>query len=70
MVLQLGFFSGLRKVVDQKKKSEFAEPLFYNFLEKWLQNKWSTVLLGPEMSRKLSKMAELAKLEVGGLNSF
>ena len=33
------FFSGLRKVVDQEKKSEFAEPLFYTFLEKWLQNK-------------------------------
>ena len=35
-------FSGSRKVVDQKKKSEFAEPLFYTFLEKWLQNKWSS----------------------------
>ena len=23
-------------MVDQKKKSEFAEPLFYTFLEKWL----------------------------------
>ena len=33
--------SGSRKVVDQEKKSEFAEPLFYTFLEKWLQNKWS-----------------------------
>ena len=34
------FFSGSRKVVDQKKKSEFKEPLFYTFLEKWLQIKW------------------------------
>ena len=43
------FFSGSRKVVDQKKKSEFAEPLFYTFLEKWLQIKWSTedFQLGP-----------------------
>ena len=28
-------------MVDQEKKSEFAEPLFYTFLEKCLQNKWS-----------------------------
>jgi hypothetical protein len=25
---KLGFFSGSRKVVDQKKKSDFEEPLF------------------------------------------
>ena len=38
--------SGSRKVVDQKKKiwvcrTTFLKPLFYTFLEKWLQNKWS-----------------------------
>ena len=27
-------------MVDQKKKSKFAQPLFYTFLEKWLQIKW------------------------------
>ena len=32
-----------RKVVDQKKNSEFEEPLVYTFLEKWLQIKWPTV---------------------------
>ena len=32
-------------MVDQKKKSEFAEPFFYTFLEKWLQNKWSYDIL-------------------------
>ena len=36
--------NGSRKMVDQKKKSEFAEPLFYTFLEKWSQNKWSIAL--------------------------
>ena len=38
--------SGSRKVVDQKKKirvcrTTFLEPLFYTFLQTWLQNKWS-----------------------------
>ena len=32
------------KLLTRKKKSEFAEPLFYIFLEKWLQNKWSNQL--------------------------
>ena len=32
-------------MVDQKKTSEFAEPIFYTFLEKWLQIKWSSVLV-------------------------
>ena len=31
---------GMYNFVDQIKKSEFAEPLFYSFLEKWLQIKW------------------------------
>ena len=35
-------FSGSRKVVDQKKISEFEEPLLYTFLENRLQNKWSS----------------------------
>ena len=39
------FFSGLRKVVDQEKiwvcRTSFLEPVFYTFLEKWLQIKWS-----------------------------
>ena len=39
------FFSGSRKVVDQKKKIRlwrtlYLEPLFYTFLEKWWQIKW------------------------------
>ena len=43
------FFPGSRKVVDQKKKirvcrTTFVEPLFYTFLEKWLQIKWSNGL--------------------------
>ena len=33
-------------MVDQKKKSEFAEPLFYTFLEKWLQIKCSMTMHG------------------------
>ena len=46
MVLQTRiFFLVRKKVVDQGKKSEFAEPLFYTFLEKWLQIKWSSVYL-------------------------
>ena len=37
MVLQTWiFFSGSRSV----RVSEFEEPLFYTFLEKWLQIKW------------------------------
>ena len=31
-------------MVDQKIKSEFREPLFYTFLEKWLQIKCSIVI--------------------------
>jgi hypothetical protein len=53
------FFSGLRKVVDQKKKSEFAEPLFYTFIEKWLQIKWSTANPA-HLPQKWDKWAELA----------
>ena len=40
-------FSGSRKVVDQKKnrfcRTTFLAPLFYTFLQTWLQNKWSLV---------------------------
>ena len=42
--LESTFFSGWRKVVDQKKnpslKNHIFEPLLYTFLEKWLQIKW------------------------------
>ena len=51
---KLGFFSGSRKVVDQKKKSKFAEPLFYTFLEKWLQIKWLTVIMQGQASGSTS----------------
>ena len=32
LIPEIHNFSGLRKVVDQKKKSEFEEPLLYAFL--------------------------------------
>ena len=52
------FFSGSRKVVDQKKRvcrSTFLEPLFYTFLEKWLQIKWSTVMyIVPKLKRRFN----------------
>ena len=56
---QIQLFSGWRKVVDQKKKSEFEkttflEPLFYTFLEQWLQNKWSMGILEMDFERILS----------------
>ena len=35
---QIQLFSGWRKVVDQKKKSEFAEPLFQNHFSTLFQN--------------------------------
>jgi hypothetical protein len=34
------FFQVGEKWLTRKKKSEFEEPLFYTFLEKWLQIKW------------------------------
>ena len=39
------FFQVGKKWLTRKKKSEFAEPLFYSFLEKWLQIKCSKVFL-------------------------
>ena len=40
-------------MVDQKKKSKFAEPLFYTFLEKWLQIKWLQMSIwGCEVGKK------------------
>ena len=45
--------SSSRKVVDHKKKFEIAEPLFYTFLEKWLQNKLS-LDLAADLKKKLT----------------
>ena len=41
-------FFRLEKSGRPEKKSEFAKPLFYTFLEKWLQIKCTTVVKGGE----------------------
>ena len=46
---KLEFCSGSRKEVEQKKKSEFEETLFYTFLENWLQIKWLNGILFPKL---------------------
>ena len=37
-------FSGQSLFSNQISQTRFLEPLFYTFLEKWLQNKWSIFL--------------------------
>ena len=42
-ILRINIFSGWRKVVDQKKKTILKNHFSRTtFLEKWLQNKWSS----------------------------
>ena len=53
-------FSGQRKVFDQKKKSEFAEPLFQTFLEKWLQIKCASLNAGSGLCTCLNDCAARA----------
>ena len=59
-------------MVDQKKKSEFEEPLFYTFLEKWLQNKWSNdfkmLVCANPMTSKMVDCLNLMKESLGPQN--
>ena len=53
------FFSGSRKVVDQKKKSDFSEPLFYTFLEKCLRIKCLIGFALPKNFRDYTRFVKL-----------
>jgi len=54
------FFSSQPLFSNQISRTTFLEPLFYNFLEKWLQNKWSSAFLTCSLrflrSNKLDQM--------------
>ena len=50
---------------NQISRTTFLEPLFYNFVEKWLQNKWSTSSDSMKLSEKsyfFSKSKNLSEI--------
>ena len=67
------FFSGQPLFSNQISQTRFLEPLFYTFLEKWLQIKWSTgnllLKLTDQISYTVQQLSNLTQ-SLQSLTSF